>query len=134
MFSKTKQKRALTAVLDRVNPDKEADGFTRTVINWSMYNFRHALFDCADIPTLISVSFEFTDEKIKKQLTTAILKSETRTIRMVYDYRTDEVSCSCIGKDLDMVKEVINVNDLKPFVTKYLVPKKKVVIVRKKNA
>ena len=129
MVSKSKQKRALQAALDAKDPMREDK--TRAVINYPMVKFRHALMECADIPQIMDIHWEFPDDKVKQQLTTACLKSESRTIRMTYDYKTDLVVCMCIGKDMDIVRKTLPVLQIRSFITEYF-PKKKLVIKIKK--
>lgn len=131
MISRTKIRRALIKALDAKDPMREDR--TRAVINYPMAKFRHALMDCSTIPQIMSATFEFPEDKVAKQLTTVCLKSESRIIRMTYDYRTDEVVCSCIGKDMDLIKKTLPVDQIKLFINEYF-PRKKLVIKLKKSS
>ena len=129
MITRNKIKKALQKALDEKDPKVN---HVRTVINWPMVNFRHAITSIADLPQVMEVRFEFTDEDIKNELTTAWFKTMDRSIRLIDDYKTEKVECMCIGKDIDVVRSFCDVHDIMEFVTEYF-PKKKVVIVRKKS-
>ena len=131
MISNTKIRKQLEKALDIKSPlnvNRE-----RTLINWPMKDFRHKLMTITDMPQIQSISFEFTDEDIKNQLTTAVLKSETRTIKLTYDYKSSVVECFCIGRDIDAVRKIMRVDDFTDFVREYFPAKRRVVVVRKKS-
>lgn len=130
MITKTKIKRALEKALDEKNP-KKRNG-RRTIINWPMANFRHEIKHVAELPQVIDVFFEFTEEDIKNQLTTAVFKTNDRTIRLIYDYRKDIVECFAIGNDLDAVKTFKNVHEVMDFIKEYFPVKKRVVVITKR--
>lgn len=130
MITRTKIKEALEKALDEKNPKKKNG--VRTIINWPMVNFRHEIKWIADLPQVMDVHFEFTEEDIKNELTTAVFKTNDRTIRLIYDYKEDMVECFAIGKDLDAVKKLLNVHEVMDFVKEYFPAKKRVVVVKKK--
>ena len=131
MITRTKIKEALEKALDEKNPKKKNG--VRTIINWPMVNFRHEIKWIADLPQVMDVHFEFTEEDIKNKLTTAVFKTNDRTIRLIYDYKEDMVECFAIGKDLDAVKKFVNVHEVMNFVKEYFPAKKRVVVIKKKE-
>lgn len=131
MISNTKIRKQLEKALEIKSPlniNKE-----RTLINWPMKDFRHALMTLTDMSQIQTISFEFTDEDIKNELTTAVLKTETRTIKLTYDYKSSVVECFCIGRDIDAVRKIVDVRAMSDFVREYFPTKKRVVVVRKKS-
>ena len=132
MITRTRIKAALEKALDEKNP-KKRNG-RRTIINWPMVNFRHEIKHVAELPQVKEVFFEFTEEDIKNQLTTAVFKTNDRTIRLIYDYKTDVVECFAIGNDLDAVKKFLNVHEVMDFVKEYFPAKKRVVVIKKKES
>lgn len=132
MITRTRIKVALEKALDEKSP-KKRNG-RRTIINWPMVNFRHEIKHVAELPHVKEVFFEFTEEDIKNQLTTAVFKTSDRTIRLIYDYKTDIVECSAIGNDLDLVKKFVNVHEVMDFVKEYFPAKKRVVVIKKKES
>lgn len=130
MITRTKIKKALEIELDKKSP-KNRNG-KRTLINWPMANFRHEIKHVAELPQVTEVFFEFTEEDIKNKLTTAVFKTNDRTIRLIYDYKEDVVECFAIGKDLDAVKRFVNVHDVMDFVKEYFPVKKRVVVIKKR--
>ena len=131
MISNTRIRKEMEKALDLKSPLNESR--ERTLINWPMKDFRHALMTITNMQQIKSISFEFTDEDIKNELTTAVLKTETRTIKLTYDYKSSVVECFCIGRDIDAVRKIVNVRDMPDFVREYFPNKKRVVIVRKKS-
>ena len=131
MITRTKIKEALEKALDEKN-SKKKNG-VRTIINWPMVNFRHEIKHVADLPQVMDVHFEFTEEDIKNKLTTAVFKTNDRTIRLIYDYKEDMVECFAIGNDLDAVKKFVNVHEVMNFVKEYFPAKKRVVVIKKKE-
>ena len=132
MITRTKIKEALEKALDEKNPKKKNG--VRTIINWPMVNFRHEITWSADLPQVMDVHFEFTEEDIKNELTTAVFKTNDRTIRLIYDYKEDMVECFAIGNDLDAVKKFVNVHEVMDFVKEYFPAKKRVVVIKKKES
>lgn len=130
MITRTKIKKALETELDKKSP-KNRNG-KRTLINWPMANFRHEIKHVAELPQVTEVFFEFTEEDIKNKLTTAVFKTNDRTIRLIYDYKEDVVECFAIGKDLDAVKRFVNVHDVMDFIKEYFPVKKRVVVIKKR--
>ena len=130
MITRTKIKKALETELDKKSP-KNRNG-KRTLINWPMANFRHEIKHVAELPQVTEVFFEFTEEDIKNKLTTAVFKTNDRTIRLIYDYKEDVVECFAIGKDLDAVKRFVNVHDVMDFIKEYFPVKKRVVVLKKR--
>ena len=131
MITRTKIKEALEKALDEKNPKKKNG--VRTIINWPMVNFRHEIKQVADLPQVMEVHFEFTEEDIKNELTTAVFKTNDRTIRLIYDYKDDMVECFAIGNDLDAVKKFVNVHEVMDFVKEYFPVKRRVVVIKKKE-
>jgi len=131
MISNTKIRKEMEKVLNIKSPLNA--NHERTLINWPMRDFRHALMTLTDMPQIMSVSFEFTDEDIKNELTTAILKTESRTIKLTYDYKSSVVECFCIGRDIDAVRKIVNIREMADFVREYFPAKKRIVVVRKKS-
>lgn len=128
-MTKTAIRNALKTVLDQKDPEDKHG--KRKVITWPMADFRRQIRRAAEINSIKDVSFEFTQEQIEKQLTTAIIKTDSRTIKLSYDYKTDSVDCFCVGKDLDPIRTVINVSKCSDFIRQYAPPKKRIVIRRK---
>lgn len=131
MITRTKIKEALEKALDEKNPKKKNG--VRTIINWPMVTFRHEIKHVSELPQVMEVFFEFTEEDIKNELTTAVFKTNDRTIRLIYDYKTDVVECFAIGKDLDAVKKFLNVHEIMDFIKEYFPVKRRVVVVKKKE-
>lgn len=129
MVTKNKIRKALQKALDEKDPIQNGE---RKIINWPMVKFRHQLKIATEIPQIMSVSFEFTDEEIKNQLTTVILKSSSRTIRETYDYKTDKVECFCIGSDTDAIRQTLDVSECVDFIRQNFPVKKRVVVLRRK--
>lgn len=130
MITRTKIKRALESALDEKDPMNKKR--QRKIITWPMAKFRHTIAFIADMPQVMDVHFEFTEDDIKNELTTAVFKTNERTIRLIYDYKTDVVEAFCIGKDIDAVKKFIHVTEVLDFVREYFPVKKRVVVVKKK--
>ena len=130
MITRTRIKKALESALDEKDPKNRKHH--RSVITWSMARFRHTIAFVADMPQVTDVHFEFSDEAIKNKLTTAVFKTVDRTIRLVYDYKTDTVRCFAIGKDLDAVNKTVPLTETLDFVREYFPVKKRVIVVKKK--
>ena len=131
MISRTKLKIALEKALDEKSPKDENN--ERHIITYPMKDFRHALKPIADdFKQIVSCSFEFTDEDIKNELTTCVLKNPHRTIKLTYDYKSNVVECFCIGKDIDAVRKIVRLDEMYDFVKEYFPVIKRVVVVRKK--
>lgn len=131
MITRTRIKKALESALDEKDPMNKKR--QRKVITWPMAKFRHTIAFIADMPQVTDVHFEFTEEDIKNELTTAVFKTSDRTIRLTYDYKDDVVDCFAIGNDLDAVKKIVNLTEVLDFVREYFPIKKRVVVVRKKE-
>ena len=132
MITRTRIKKALESALDEKDPMNKKR--QRKSITWPMAKFRHTIAFIADMPQVTDVHFEFTEEDIKNELTTAVFKTNDRTIRLIYDYKEDMVECFAIGKDLDAVKKFIHVTETLDFVREYFPVKKRVVVIKKKDS
>ena len=106
MITRTRIKRALESALDEKDPMNKKR--QRKIITWPMAKFRHTIAFIADMPQVTDVHFEFTEDDIKNELTTAVFKTNERTIRLIYDYKTDVVEAFCIGKDIDATQKAID--------------------------
>ena len=62
-----------------------------------------------------------------------LVLTETRTIKLTYDYKSSVVECFCIGRDIDAVRKIMRVDDFTDFVREYFPAKRRVVVVRKKS-
>ena len=88
MITKTRIRKSLRKALDEKDP--KINGH-RKFIKWPMATFRHEIAHIAELPQVMDVHFEFTEADIKNRLTTAVFKTNERTIRLIYDYKTDVV-------------------------------------------
>lgn len=129
-----RMKEALRHALDKADPNlAQYPEIKRARINWPMKPFTDELKKVVtELKQFRSVVFEFTEEQIKSQLTTCILKAETFRLRLSFDYKTGTVSCFCVGKDFDGVAKDFPVTDLVETVRE-LMPKRKVVVIKKKT-
>lgn len=130
-----KMKGALRHALDKADPNlAEYPEIKRARINWPMKPFVDELKKVVtEFKQFRTVVFEFTEEQIKSQLTTCILKTETFRLRLSFDYKTNTVSCFCVGKDFDGVTKEFPVTELIETVRE-LMPKRRVVkIIRKRT-
>lgn len=129
-----RMKEALRHALDKADPNlAQYPEIKRARINWPMKPFTDELKKVVtEFKQFRSIVFEFTEEQIKAQITTCILKTETFRLRLSFDYKTNTVACFCIGKDFDGMAKDFPVTDLIESVREFM-PKKRVVkIVRKK--
>lgn len=128
-----RMKEALRHALDKADPNlAQYPEIKRARINWPMKPFTDELKKVVtEFKQFRSVVFEFTEEQIKSQLTTCILKTETFRLRLSFDYKTGTVSCFCVGKDFDGMAEDFSVTKLVETVRE-IMPKKKVVIIKRK--
>ena len=131
MISKTKIRCALNKALDEKSP-KDANGF-RELIHYPMIEFRKKLHEIpSEFPQIIDVHFEFTEEDIKNELTTCVFKTTRRTMKLTYDYKSSMVECFCIGSDIDAVRKIVRLEEIKDFIKEYFPVVKRVVVVKKK--
>ena len=130
MITRPQMKKTLRKLLDELDP-KDENGIRHT-INWPMTNFRHAIMPAADMPHITDISWKFSKEDILAKNTTAILKTDSRMIKLCYHYQSETVDCLCIGKDIDPVKKTVKTGECMDFIKEYFPAKKRVVIVRKK--
>ena len=134
MISKTKINKALHRALEAADPNKaQWPECVRERITYPMVNFRHKLWEFPQsFPAIESVSFDFCEENIVKQLTVAVFKTATRRIRLSYDYKTDMVACFCVGKDCDAINKNVPVSELVEGIKEFFPAKRVIRIVRKK--
>lgn len=135
MISRSKLKNALREALDKADPNQaHYPEIKRERITYPMKEFTHALRDTVtEYPQITAVSFEFGEEEISGGLTTCILRTESRTMRLTYDYHDGTVKCSCVGRDIDRVEKTVSVSDLVAELREFF-PKRRVVIVRRKTS
>lgn len=126
MVSRNKIRVALTTALDEIDPE-------RKVINWRMVEFRHELKKASDIPGITKVWFEFTEADIKNELTVAVFENTDRTLRLIYDYKTEKVECLGSGKDIESGNKFFDVHEFMDFVKEFFPVKKRVIVIRKKK-
>ena len=128
-----RMKEALRHALDKADPNlAQYPEIKRARINWPMKPFTDELKKVVtEFKQFRSVVFEFTEKQIESQLTTCILKTETFRLRLSFDYKTNEVSCFCVGKDFDGVAKDFSVTKLVETVRE-IMPKRKVVVIKRK--
>ena len=128
-----KLKDTLRHTLDHVDPNLEQyPALRRTRINWPMKPFVDELKKVVkEFRQFRGIHFEFTEEQIESQLTTCILKAETFRVKLSFDYKTNMVTCFCVGKNFDGIAKDFLVTDLVESIREFI-PKKRVVVVKKK--
>lgn len=129
MLTRRLVRKALDEELDYKDPKK--DGHNHPVINWPMKDFRHELFNLVKkYHQFKEIKFQFTKADIENELTTAILKTNNKTLRLVYDHNSQVVECFCIGTELEPVRKIVPIYKMDDFVSEYF-PIKRVVVIKK---
>ena len=128
-----RMKEALRHALDKADPNlAQYPEIKRARINWPMKPFTDELKKVVtEFKQFRGIHFEFTEEQIESQLTTCILKAETFRVKLSFDCKSNMVTCFCVGKDFDGITKDFLVTDLFESVKEFI-PKKRVVVVKKK--